>query len=186
VECFLSFIDGYNSKEIYFSSFPVNDFRLYAHVLSRKKLPIHTVFETMEYVVFVDQKVQPTNHQRKTMITLFSVVRESPSRTLCHGPEVNFGALPRRSHSPTRDRKISDKEGPKTPRSRSHFDNAPVHNTEKVERTLQECEFKRRGHPPYIQDLSAYNFYFCNYLCEKMKLLFEYTFWTSQNQTIEY
>jgi hypothetical protein len=32
--------------------FPVNDFRFYAHILGRKKLPIHTVFEMMEYVLY--------------------------------------------------------------------------------------------------------------------------------------
>jgi hypothetical protein len=52
VERFLSFTGGYNSKEICFSSFPVNDFRLYAQILNRKKFPIHTVFEMMGHVLY--------------------------------------------------------------------------------------------------------------------------------------
>jgi histone-lysine N-methyltransferase SETMAR len=40
-----------------------------------------------------------------------------------------------------------------------HFDNAPVHNTEKVQENLASFGFRRMAHPPYSQDLAPCDFF---------------------------
>jgi hypothetical protein len=40
-----------------------------------------------------------------------------------------------------------------------HFDNAPVHSTERVQESLANFGFRRTEHPPYSPDLTPYAFF---------------------------
>jgi hypothetical protein len=64
-----------------------------------------------------------------------------------------------------------DGRRPRTVRYMLHFDNAPVHNAEKVQHKLDECDFRKLEHPPYSLDLSLCDFFLFGYLHEKMKFL---------------
>jgi hypothetical protein len=41
----------------------------------------------------------------------------------------------------------------------AHFDNAPIHNTERVQEHLTNLGFKRMGHPLHNTDLARCDFY---------------------------
>jgi histone-lysine N-methyltransferase SETMAR len=58
-----------------------------------------------------------------------------------------------------------------TTRYTLHFDDARVHNAEKVERRLDECQFRRLEHTPYSQDLAPCDFLLFGYLHNKMQFL---------------
>jgi hypothetical protein len=66
---------------------------------------------------------------------------------------------------------MSQKQKPRTRRYILHFNNAPLHNTEEVEQTLQKHKFLRLEHRSNSLDLSPCDFFLFGYLHEKMKLL---------------
>jgi hypothetical protein len=60
---------------------------------------------------------------------------------------------------------------PATTRCTLHFDNAPVHNAEKVQRKLNECQFRRLERARYSPDLAPYDFFLFGHLDDKMQFL---------------
>jgi hypothetical protein len=54
-------------------------------------------------------------------------------------------------------------KGTREKRVMLHFDNAPVHSTERVGENLASFGFRRMARPPYSQDSAPCNFFFrCN------------------------
>jgi hypothetical protein len=121
---------------------------------------------------YVEQKLRPTNYQRKTMIFVFfgvdgiallDMLSQGWKLTSVYFKEHIIRALAVEKYPEAR--KIG------TPRCILHFDHAPIHNTEKVGDTVIDCDFLRLEHPPYSADSSPCNFYLFGYLREKMRLL---------------
>jgi hypothetical protein len=101
---------------------------------------------------FVDQPVRPTNSRGKTMITVFFGIegttflgilpqKRKPTSVYFHEHILRELAV----QTYPRDRK------PSIPRYMLQFDNAPVHDKEEAEQTLQECEFLRLEYPLYYR-----------------------------------
>jgi hypothetical protein len=117
---------------------------------------------------FLDQQVCLTNYQPKTMINvvfgvegiaLLAILPQDWKVTSAYFQEHIFRGLA--VQKDPRNRK------PSTPRCILHFNNAPIHNAEEFERTLQEREFLRREYPPYSPDLSPCVHSLSGYLYEK-------------------
>ncbi|KAA6391666.1 MAG: hypothetical protein EZS28_012808 [Streblomastix strix] len=62
-----------------------------------------------------------------------------------------------------------------------HNDNAPAHNTHVTQRSANNAEFSRIGHPPYSPYLDPCNFFLFGY----MKLLLECTGRLTREQLME-
>jgi hypothetical protein len=60
---------------------------------------------------------------------------------------------------------------PGTIRYTVHFNNAPVHDAEQVQRKLEECQFRGLEHPRYSPDLAPGDFFFFGYRYDKIQFL---------------
>jgi histone-lysine N-methyltransferase SETMAR len=117
----------------------------------------------------VEEIERPSNHQKKTMLTVF----------FNGSGQFMMNLLPAREKMNS---KYFEKEiiqtlgascypnGLQAPGSQVtlHFDNAPIHNTKLVSDSLEFLGFNRLDHPPYSPDLAPCDFFLFGYVKEKL------------------
>jgi hypothetical protein len=120
----------------------------------------------------VDERVRPTNHSRKTMVTVvFGVdamacldIRPAGAKSTADYFCEHVADLVERVVYPNGRRAGAI-------RHVLHFDNAPVHNAERVQRKLEESSFRRLEHLPDSPDLAPCDFFLFGYLHERRQVL---------------
>jgi hypothetical protein len=119
-----------------------------------------------------DERVRSTNHSKKTMVTFcFSGDGIALLDILSSGLKFTSGYFCSNVIEALAGVLYPDGRRPRTVRYMLHFDNALVHNAEKVQHELDECGFRRVEHPLYSPDLSPFDFFRFGYLHAKMKFL---------------
>jgi hypothetical protein len=108
----------------------------------------------------VDEIERPSHFHEETMFTVFfNGTGDCKIAILPDGQKVNSADFSESVLRPLA--KICHPQGRVTCERRVmlHFDNAPVHNTERVGENLASFGFRRRAHPPYSPDLALRDFF---------------------------
>jgi hypothetical protein len=120
----------------------------------------------------VDEKVRPTNYSQKTMVTVFfGVGGIALSDVLPTGVKLTSDHFCCNIIEALEEVVYPEGRVPGTTRYTLHFDNAPVHEAEKVQRKLDQCQFRRLEHPPNSPDLIPRDFFLFGHIHEKMQFL---------------